>query len=271
MRHALNRSLRLFPILFGFVAPARAETLVLQQTGAWHDPKAWDLQRTPAAGDDAVIPAGRVCTLGPLGLARARTVQVDGELILDRETLVLGSDDPDVDVICMLNGRIVFQDEGDEDFLARIVPDGGWVRFEGTGELYASRASGGEHQGRLRCCAVTGPGPCDQTAGKGFVIEAGVTARGSLHLHACLVLEGDWIVDHPQDRSHIGLSSGMICGPHCTEPLTLSGSGRFIVRAGELDIGEVEASDVDAPRIVHEGGCLRTQTALKVRFKTPKD
>lgn len=128
---------------------AFAETITLSTSGEWHDQAVWDLGRVPVQADDVVIPAGMDCTIEPRGLVACRTFDVSGTLVLDRETLVLGSDDPAVDVDCWIDGRVELQDQGIEGWLARMVPDGGWVWFRGSGEIYASRASGEEYQGRL--------------------------------------------------------------------------------------------------------------------------
>lgn len=80
------------------------------------------------------------------------------------------------------------------------------------------------------------------------------------------MLNGEWIVDHPEDVSQIGMPFGSLCGGMCTVPLTLSGSGRFILRAGRLDVGQLAVSKCNAPKVVVQGGDLVTQTDLKARF-----
>ena len=261
----------LMKILAAFLflgSSAFADTLTLiAPVGEWHDPLVWDAGRVPVQADDVVIPAGMACTIEPLGLVATRKVDVAGTLTLDRETLVLGSDNPDVDVDCPITGTIFFKDDYANTPPARIVPDGGWVRFTGTGELNASRGNGEEYQGRLRCCAATGFGPCDAHSGKGFVVEAGVTVRGSMHLHACLVLNGTWIVDHPEDVSQLGQPRGTLCGGACAVPLTLEGTGVFILRAGRLEIGELSILTCQRPKVWIEGGTLTTDTPLRAKFK----
>lgn len=264
----MQRLLALIAVAWACNAGYGDTLTLLHETGEWHDPQAWDAGRAPLAGDEAVIPAGATCTVEPLGLVVCRAVHVEatGLLVLDRETLVLGSDDPGVDVVCRLDGRISFKDDYANTPPARIVPDGGWVAFEGVGELYASRASGEEYQGRLRCCAVTGYGPCDSHSGKGFWVKEGVTVRGSLHLHACLRLDGDWVVDYEEDVSQVGVPVGTLCGGVCTVPLTLAGTGQFVVIAGRLEIGRLDVAK-QAPRVVQYGGTVMTETTLRSRFK----
>lgn len=252
----------------GCFSVVRADTITLvDPAGEWHDRLAWDSGRVPEPTDDAVIPAGWSCTIEPLGLVSARSVQVDGVLTLDRETLVLGSGDPDVDVDCPLDGVIYLKDSYANTPPARIVGRGGWLRFTGTGVIDASRSNGEEYGGAARCCAATGNGPCGENFGKGIVIGVGVTLRGSLRMHTCLRLDGDWVIDHPEDVAEIGMLDGSLCGGLCPVPLTLTGSGRIIVQAGRIEIGELAISDCDAPRVVHSGGTITTQTPLRTRFQ----
>ena len=113
---------------------------------------------------------------------------------------------------------------------------------------------------------MTGYGPCDSHSGKGFGIAAGMTVRGSVHLHACLVLDGEWVVDYSEDVSSIGVPPGTLCGGACTVPLTLAGTGQFVVSAGQLEIGRLDVQG-KAPRVVQYGGTVTTETTLKARFK----
>lgn len=237
------------------------------EKGEWHDVNSWSLKRQPILEDHVVIPSNSTCTILPEGLATCGTFHIDGVLTIIQETLVIGIGNPDVDNLCTLNGRIELFDDYNNTPPARIVPNGGWVRIEGIGELYAKN-------GACRCCASTEQeyNPCNYF-GRGFAIGTDVTMRGSWRINTCLQLDGTFIIDDDQYETQLGSVDGVLCGGLCSVPYELSGDGKFLLSAGKLIIAKVDMSCILSPVIKHSGGIIQiinNAPAMKSKRACPR-
>lgn len=232
---------------------AYADTCTFTATsGQWTSGGNWDCGHAPSESDDAIIPSGKTCLVDGGGTERVRTLDVDGTLGIKGTTLVLG-ETTDTDSTSTVDGTIYFEDYNSN--YAVLVSRGGWVTISGSGHLNATKAINSNRHGFLGCCSACG-GDCS-CHGRGFVISSGVTLKGSLELSACMQLNGTAKVDYGDDVMKVGPVGNMgvvVYGDGLCTATLITGSGKFKVSAGQMQVGTADFRGASAPDWELSGG-----------------
>lgn len=236
----LMRFVRVLAVLLTVVAALSLCGVAIADTcnfgpssGLWDNPNSWDCNRVPDRDDDVVIGSGKTCIIedeATLLVAYCRTLDVDGTLRINSETLVVGRDG--YDTTSNVDGIIYF--ENTDSATPRLVCRGGVVTINGTGRLDASKSNGSGYEGALGCCAGTN---C-AISGNGFKFGSSMTIKGSLQVSACMELNGTAKVDHADDVMSLGGPGQTVvyCGSAECTGTDIFGTGKFKVSKGKLEV-----------------------------------
>lgn len=236
-------------LAFAPVANAQIDTYTFNKTsGKWNFAANWDGPGPgpPKAGDKAIIPSGKTCTIVDADQA-AEIIDVQGTLeIKDRQLRVGKAGGTTTSTI---GGTLkMIDDNGALDTRLRVR---NWVTFNGSGLITGRKTTaGGGREGLMM--------REDFTADQGVVFGSGLTVAGSLSFNLGVENNGTMKVDDSKDTMQIGGTTAWRF-----ELLELKGTGEIQVSAGKLEFWWVKKWGAGTtPKWVLSGGTIQLTSTL---------